>query len=90
MRKLTLLRTDAVPCTIRDQKLFKKVWIHTSRRIIVDIDNGGKQGNLQWEEVIGSLTSATYTMNFKPETDMALSCCQISFKFLTTHMLHCW
>ena len=74
-RKLTLLRTDAVPCTIKDQKLFNKVWIHTSRHIIVDTDDGEEQGNLQWEEVIGSLTSATVTMNFEPETDMALSCC---------------
>ena len=32
-----------------------------------------RQENLKWEEVIGSLTSATTVVNFEPEMDTAVS-----------------
>ena len=34
--KTTLLRTDAVPRTTEDHRLFKKIWIHASRYSIIN------------------------------------------------------
>ena len=31
--KTTHVWTNAIPCTTEDHKLFKKIWIHTSRHI---------------------------------------------------------
>ena len=42
MRKQTLVQADAIQCSTEDQKLSKKIWIHTSRRII--INRNGKEG----------------------------------------------
>ena len=43
----------------------------------------GRQDHLEWEGIIGSLTSATITANSEPKTDMAVvKQCPINFKFL--------
>ena len=42
MRKQTLVQADAIQCSTEDQKLSKKIWIHTSRHII--INRNGKEG----------------------------------------------
>ena len=52
--KTTHVRTNAIPCTTEDHKLFKTIWIHTSRHIAKR-----RQENLEWQGVTRSVTSDT-------------------------------
>lgn len=44
-KKRTIVRTDAVRRTIKDHKLYKKVWIHASRDIIISSDGVEETGS---------------------------------------------
>ena len=65
------VQTNTFPCTTEDHKLFKKIWIHTSRHIVtINIDSEEETVNFewegvkgQWEGVNGSLMSATIMVN---------------------------
>ena len=43
-RKWTLARTDTIPRTTEDHIVFKKVWIHTSRHIMINTDGEEETG----------------------------------------------
>ena len=56
-----------------------------------NLNGKGPLGHWQWEKVLGSLTSATISMNLESETDKAVvTQCPISFEFSMSRALHCW
>ena len=58
------MRTDAVPHTSEDDKLFQTMWIYASRHGMIELEEAAKmQGNPEWEGVTGSLISATIEAN---------------------------
>ena len=50
-----------------------KILIHASGCIIINIDSEEVTENLEWEGVIGSLTSATCTANFNLTMNLKLT-----------------
>ena len=69
---LTLYHT---PCTTHPWRLqiMSKILIHASGCIIINIDSEEVTENLEWEGVIGSLTSATCTANFNLTMNLKLT-----------------
>ena len=72
--------------TICSQQITQANWIHASRHITDDREG---QENLEWEAVIGSVSSATIEVNFDSEIDTAIVMLwPIGFEFLTSLVLH--
>ena len=42
----TCVRTSAIPLTIEDHKLVKRIWVHASRHIIIKTDGDDETGKL--------------------------------------------
>ena len=76
-RKRTLARTDVVPRTLEDHKLFKRVFESRIKTSQSTQTAKRRQANLECEGVIGSLTSATIAAAF--ERILNLGCCRVVF-----------
>lgn len=93
VEETTLARTHAIPRTIEDQILFKKIWIHVSRHIIINKDGEEDtreppMGRGHWSPT--SVTIDVLSMNFEFETDKAVChTVSISLEFSTSRALHC-
>ena len=90
-RKRTLARTDVVPRTLEDHKLFKRVFESRIKTSQSTQTAKRRQANLECEGVIGSLTSARIATTF--ERTLNLGCCRvvlIGFEFSRSRTLHFW
>ena len=64
-RKGTPVRTDAVPCAIKDFKLFKKILVHAPKHIIINTDSEeetgkSRKGKELWVTDISTRIAATF------------------------------